>query len=165
MKICNKCNIEQPASKFPPTLSYSSGISGICSDCLNAYQRKWRRINYERRRLIERRSFAHRKEQRREAISLSQKKTYRKHPKPKFKLLAKNAVARAIKRGELVREGCIICNSFPSFAHHNSYLKEDRLNIIWLCALHHKAWHRVFLPEIPCAENPKELSKSIVEPS
>lgn len=55
---------------------------------------------------------------------------------------AKNAVARAIRGGRLVRLPCEYCGSLPSEAHHyNGYAREHRLDVIWLCKRHHVAAH------------------------
>lgn len=60
--------------------------------------------------------------------------------KNKEKLKAHKSVARAIKKGKLIRKFCRICNSKKSEAHHPDYTKV--LKVIWLCRQHHKELHK-----------------------
>ena len=53
---------------------------------------------------------------------------------------AGSAVSKATRSGFLKRKPCEICNE-KAEAHHPSYLKEDRLKVMWLCKLHHEEWH------------------------
>lgn len=53
---------------------------------------------------------------------------------------AHGMVARAIKRGELQREPCVICGA-PAEAHHESYAEERALAVTWLCRFHHRRHH------------------------
>lgn len=46
---------------------------------------------------------------------------------------------RAIKNGEIIRKPCEICGEIKSHGHHQDYLKP--LEVVWLCAKHHKAAH------------------------
>lgn len=55
--------------------------------------------------------------------------------------LAHTAVNYAIKTGELHRQPCQICGNPRSHAHHDDYSKP--LVVRWLCAIHHKLWHKV----------------------
>ena len=48
-------------------------------------------------------------------------------------------VREAIKKGKLVKESCIICGNEKVHGHHQDYSKP--LEVIWLCAKHHKALH------------------------
>jgi hypothetical protein len=49
-------------------------------------------------------------------------------------------VARAIRKGELVRLPCEVCGDLKSEAHHDDYA--DALKVRWLCRKHHKEHHR-----------------------
>lgn len=54
-----------------------------------------------------------------------------------------NAVARAIRSGELVRQPCVRCGEQKSLAHHEDY---DRpLDVMWLCQPCHKQRHKELL--------------------
>lgn len=54
-------------------------------------------------------------------------------------ILAHAAVARAVKRGDLVPEPCEVCGERVALAHHDDY--EQRLVVRWLCDSHHRYWH------------------------
>lgn len=48
---------------------------------------------------------------------------------------------RALLRGELVRDPCIICGSDHRIhGHHEDYARP--LDVLWLCAAHHTGAHR-----------------------
>jgi ribosomal protein S27AE len=51
-----------------------------------------------------------------------------------------NAVARAIKSGELTRLPCSRCGEVKSLAHHENY--DEPLNVVWLCQPCHKERHK-----------------------
>lgn len=58
----------------------------------------------------------------------------------------------AIRTGKIKPEPCIICKKkdgklVKAQAHHCDY--KQPLKIMWLCPRHHKAWHRVFIPDKP----------------
>ena len=54
--------------------------------------------------------------------------------------LAHQAVALAIKSGELLRQPCEVCGEADLVeAHHETYDKP--LDVRWLCALHHRQLH------------------------
>lgn len=55
------------------------------------------------------------------------------------KRLAKWAVKRAISSGKLIRKPCEVCGEANTHGHHTDY--NNKLDVIWLCALHHKEWH------------------------
>lgn len=55
---------------------------------------------------------------------------------------AHHAVARAIGRGRLVRQPCAVCGATKVHAHHpRGYVGDARLDVEWLCALHHHQAH------------------------
>ena len=78
-------------------------------------------------------------------------KMYKEHPKREYdrrrrwivanrdKANAHQAVRRAIISGRLVKEPCSVCNDSNSIAHHPDYSK--RLEVVWLCEIHHKVIH------------------------
>lgn len=43
------------------------------------------------------------------------------------------------KKGVIIKQNCIICNSNKSQAHHADYTKP--LDVIWLCPKHHMQEH------------------------
>ena len=69
-------------------------------------------------------------------------KRLRMHYRDRYpeKRRAQKVVARAIKRGALVRQPCIICGHAPAHAHHEDYTKP--LDVTWLCMKHHMDRHQ-----------------------
>lgn len=59
---------------------------------------------------------------------------------------ARSDVNHAIRDGKLKREGCEICGSSESEAHHDNY--NFPLDVRWLCFSHHREWHKKN-PELP----------------
>lgn len=68
-----------------------------------------------------------------------QMKQYRQNPELRFKMVARWAVAKAIKSGKLFREACSICGEIKSQAHHTDYSKP--LLVVWLCRKCHIIEH------------------------
>jgi transposase-like protein len=55
---------------------------------------------------------------------------------------AQTAVATAIEQGKLTRGACEMCGSgHRVHGHHDSYAKEDWLNVRWLCQSCHLRLH------------------------
>jgi hypothetical protein len=52
---------------------------------------------------------------------------------------AHDLVARAIRRGDLIRGQCEVCGSFRVQGHHDRY--DEPLMVRWLCPRHHRALH------------------------
>lgn len=48
-------------------------------------------------------------------------------------------VSNAVRSGLLVKGTCEVCGDIKVYAHHCDYDKP--LDIIWLCAKHHRQWH------------------------
>jgi hypothetical protein len=53
------------------------------------------------------------------------------------KARAHSLVARAIAKGELVRQPCELCGDFPTEAHHEDYSKP--LEVLWVCGDCHRS--------------------------
>jgi hypothetical protein len=54
-------------------------------------------------------------------------------------LKARECVAAAIKRGDLVRQPCEVCGIEKTHAHHDDYDKP--VDVRWLCSSHHHEAH------------------------
>ena len=50
------------------------------------------------------------------------------------------ALASAIRRGLIKREGCEVCGAEPADGHHSDYARP--MDVTWLCRLHHRREHR-----------------------
>jgi hypothetical protein len=48
-----------------------------------------------------------------------------------------------VRRGNIVRQPCIVCGNPKSHGHHDDYSKP--LSVIWLCREHHKELHERIL--------------------
>ena len=59
----------------------------------------------------------------------------------RYKKNAEQQVRRAVAKGLIIKEDCRDCGSMKVHGHHPDYSKP--LEVIWLCALHHKAEHKV----------------------
>jgi hypothetical protein len=58
------------------------------------------------------------------------------------KAAARNAVTNAIRDGRLRKQPCEACGTWLVHAHHHKgYEPEWRLDVQWLCVIHHKAVH------------------------
>ena len=42
-----------------------------------------------------------------------------------------------------------MCGKKKTLGHHFSYMPDDMLSVIWLCASHHKKIHRIMKPVFP----------------
>lgn len=54
---------------------------------------------------------------------------------------ARNAVNNGLKNGTIKKQPCKLCGKAKVEAHHESYLKKDWLNVVWLCVKHHTNRH------------------------
>lgn len=61
------------------------------------------------------------------------------HKINKKKVLARQAVSDAIKKGSMVRFPCCVCGNPKSEGHHEDYAKP--LDVTWLCRKHHAEHH------------------------
>ena len=74
----------------------------------------------------------------RKAANCDRLRKERATPEGKLKVIARNAVRCAIRKGELKRLPCLVCGNPKSEAHHIfGYSKEHRLNVVFLCRAHH----------------------------
>jgi hypothetical protein len=55
---------------------------------------------------------------------------------------AYNALRRALRSGDLVRQPCKKCGAEKTHAHHHDYGKP--LDVEWLCSRHHREEHRAY---------------------
>jgi hypothetical protein len=104
-----------------------------------ASRRKHREENRELYRRQDREAYARNKEK-----ILASRKTTEK----RVRYNSRAKLNHAIRNGKIKRLPCQIktCGK-KAEAHHNSYEKAQALNVNWFCPVHHRAWHRVFIPE------------------
>jgi len=155
LRICAKCDETCQEGKF------------ICRLCRNAYAREYKKTPEQR--AYARKYFRDRyrnnedyrkstKERDKKRIRTNSKlpnkspeaivrrreaqKKYRAKDEVKLRIYAGNAVSYALRKGKLTRQPCEKCGSTDDIqAHHESYLKKDRLKVNWFCRKHHMEHH------------------------
>lgn len=124
MKRCIICGETKPLAQFHKNKSRADGHTNRCKPCACSYVSKHTlETGYYKQRAYLDRKYAY-------VLS-----TWNK-------VLARQAVYRAVKSGQMKRERCKECKAASVQAHHhNGYEKKDWLNVIWLCHKHHAAAH------------------------
>ena len=166
-KICSRCGKLLALTFFRKCSKNKDGLKYVCSPCLKKDDKKyrienpekckeqgaaWREIHWvedrERRRKhylnnVKRRQKIKEWQQNNRDKKLASLKKYRDSHKIEDAVRLK--LNRAVKRGIVLKKPCEICQKSPADAHHSDYSKP--LEVIWLCRRHHKAWHKIFIPE------------------
>ena len=119
MKKCTKCLIEKLPSQFLIDKRYNTQ-NAECRDCNSTRARQWRSTvkGQERSRFLK-------------------KRTVQREP---ANSKARRLVRDAIKNGKLKRLPCETCGAINTHAHHSDY--NHPLQVIFLCAIHHREWHK-----------------------
>lgn len=66
----------------------------------------------------------------------------RQHARDPNRFRARLAVARAVKRGDLVRQPCGCGSKKVEAHHHKGYAEQHWLDVVWLCKRCHDAEHK-----------------------
>lgn len=150
-KKCSGCKEEKSTSDFPRNKSREDGIHNYCKFChneqgrihrrdhrehFNGRSRKWYWKNREKRIKVTRKY----REMNPEKVRDSATKWRTKNPE---KARAHWAVKYGIKSGRMKRQPCEVCGAEKVHAHHDSYARENRLDVRWLCRDHHAEHHRL----------------------
>ena len=137
-KNCFKCNCLKPLSEFYKHSGMADGHLNKCKVCAKNYANKNRLNNLEKIREYDRNrgKLPHRIKN-----TISATKAWR--DQDKRRLIAHSKVAYAIKKGVLLPQNCIRCNSENVVAHHEDYDKP--LEVVWLCQPCHKQRHKEIL--------------------
>ena len=134
-KECFKCKTVKPLTEFYKHSAMGDGHLGKCKECTKNDVNKHRSENLEKIRKYDRD-----RSKNPERIKLAQEITKKWRQEDHRRMKSHNAVARALKKGQIVKMNCVICGSDKSMAHHESY---DRpLDVVWYCQIHHKARHK-----------------------
>lgn len=137
-KTCFKCKAVKPLDEFYKHSRMADGHVNKCKECnkLDVRENRNKKLDYYREYDRVRAKTADR-------IKLASEinKAWREADTRRVK--CHNAVARAIKSGELVRLPCIRCGDEKSVAHHEDYDKP--LDVVWLCQPCHKQRHKELL--------------------
>lgn len=137
----------------------------VCKICDNQRHINWRKNNPERVRELSKLQRERNPEKMRGFVSKYAKshpegarkrcKKWAKHNKEKIS--AHGAVAYAIMIGSIKRQSCF-CGKY-AHAHHEDYSK--KLEVVWLCPIHHKARHmellKTPLTKVLVRENKKNM--------
>lgn len=146
-KTCFKCMCEKPLEAFYAHKKMSGGRLNKCKDCTKSDVSKNRIENIERVREYDRMrgSMPHRVAARKEhqktpafaeSHNASVKRWEAEHPERKS---AQTAVGNAIRDGRMKKQPCWVCGD-KAEAHHPDYSRP--LDVVWLCAGHHKDAHK-----------------------
>ena len=138
MKTCFKCSVVKPLDDFYKHSQMADGHVNKCKECNKNDVLSYRNKNLEKIRAYDR---ARGKEP--ERIKAQTEITRAWRAEDSRRALAHSSVARAIRRGELVRQPCFRCGEEKTVAHHEDY--EKPLDIVWLCQSCHKKRHKELL--------------------
>jgi len=135
-KPCISCGETKALDEFYKHPAMLDGHLNKCKLCVKAYTRAHYRIPEVRMRVkaydAKRESLPSRK-----LRKLEYKRAYKL--KNRVKLIARNLVASALKKGRLYKKPCEVCGSQKVEAHHTDYSKP--LDVTWLCFTHHRQAH------------------------
>ena len=147
-KTCCRCNDHKDLSEFWKDKNRKDGLMPICIECKKSEQQK----NKDRAREYyqeyyqdpvkkEHALFVAGKYQKTTAAKESRRKSRLKgKPDSPEIIKARSCLNNAIKAGKISREPCSVCGKEKYIhGHHKDYSKP--LDVIWLCAKHHKEMH------------------------
>lgn len=134
-KECFKCKSIKPLAEFYKHLRMADGHLNKCKECTKNDANKHRFENLEKIRAYDR---ARGKIPERIKANTEINRAWRAEDKRRH--VAHNAVGRAIRAGDLVRQPCVRCGEKKSVAHHEDYDKP--LEVMWLCQPCHKKRHK-----------------------
>lgn len=134
-KKCFKCSEVKDISEFYKHKMMADGHLNKCKACTKSDVGKHRIENLEKVRAYDR-NRAKNPERSKSASEISAR--WRKEDSRRMR--CHNAVARAVRKGTLVRLACERCRSSKAYAHHESY--DHPLVIVWLCQPCHKQRHK-----------------------
>lgn len=136
-KVCFKCNKDLPLTSFYKHSKMKDGRVNKCKDCNKTDVRQHRFKNVERIREYDRKRSQ--SPNRRAALNANTKR-YRALSRAKY--LAHSAVNNAVRDGKLIKPSeCSDCGKQSKIhGHHDDYRKP--LQVRWLCAVCHSAWHQ-----------------------
>lgn len=137
-KTCFKCKSVKPLDEFYKHGQMADGHLNKCKECTKNDVHQHRKENIEKVRAYDRKRS---KNKDRMAASYQVTKAWREADRRRS--AAHNAVARAIKSGQLERLPCEQCGEPKSVGHHDDYDKP--LQVRWLCQPCHVRLHKEHL--------------------
>lgn len=143
---CALCGVRKPLSEFHKCSRTGDARRNTCKACDAERFKLYRIANPQRFRM---RAQKYAVQRRVKKLQAERQAEIKRKQREKVRIEAKQIMNAAIARKELERKLCEVCakNGRVSFAqgHHSDYRKPK--DILWLCALHHRNWHRLFLTE------------------
>lgn len=147
MKKCSGCGIEKSLDCFSKKVSSKNILQSKCKTCSLLYQAEYRSKNAERLLLQRKEKYEKiksdpvRRSRYLESIKINTIRSHQRHP---GKQQARMAVDYAVRTNQLIRPNfCSECGaSCKPEAHHESYEKDQWLNVKWMCRSCHAANHR-----------------------
>lgn len=134
-KECFKCKTIKPLEDFYKHPMMVDGHVNKCKECNKKDVTSNRNKNIEKIRAYDR---ARGKIPERIKAGVEITKAWR--AEDSRRVVAHNAVSKAIKKGLLIRMPCVRCGEAKSLAHHEDYDKP--LDVMWLCQPCHKQRHK-----------------------
>lgn len=133
-KTCFRCLLVKPIDEFYRHPMMADGHLNKCKECTKKDVRSSRLSNIDHYREYdrERGRLQHR-------VALNVEVTARRRKAHPEKMRAHSAVNRAVREGRLIKQPCLVCGDPKSHGHHEDYGRQ--LDVIWLCAVHHKQRH------------------------
>jgi hypothetical protein len=134
-KQCFKCKTIKPLEDFYKHPQMADGRVNKCKECNKNDVTSHRNKNLEKVRAYDR---ERNKISKRIKMQVEVTRAWRAEDSRRS--VAHSAVAKAIRKGFLVRMPCIKCGKEKSEAHHEDYDKP--LEVMWLCTPCHKQRHK-----------------------
>lgn len=134
-KHCSVCKEMVAANMFYKDKRAVSGLECMCIFC----KKKW-----HRERAISGAGNAYSRAYRSNNRDIVKKKNDKYSKANAAKIKAHRILNNSVNSLKIDKKPCIICKQ-KAVAHHDDYTKP--LDVTWLCEIHHRAWHRVFIAE------------------
>lgn len=134
-KKCFKCGEIKSFDEFYKHSAMADGYLNKCKTCTKNDVGQNRAKNLDQIRAYDRERG---KSKKRIAVSVAVNRAWRLEDSRRQK--AHIAVAKAIRKGDLIRAVCERCGNEKSVAHHEDYDKP--LQVMWLCQPCHKQRHK-----------------------
>lgn len=134
-KSCFKCNVVKPLEDFYKHPQMLDGHVNKCKECNKNDVTAHRNKNLEKIREYDR---TRGKEPERIKAATEIVRAWRAEDSRRN--MAHSLVAKAIRKGTLVRQPCVRCAEAKSLAHHEDY--DHPFAVMWLCQPCHKQRHK-----------------------
>ena len=142
MKTCTKCQEAKPFDSFRLNVRVSDGYDSWCKKCHNKNSELCKRKDKEKYNALQRAKYARRKARLLEAGHVPPgqvKRSLLTEEERRLRHNARRVTRRALADGKIVSIPCFVCGSSEVEAHHTDYSRP--LDVVWLCAEHHREVH------------------------